>query len=310
MPQLYAALTDLVVPEEAADTPLPRLPVCERLLTRARRRSAPPDWRRWALAHARLEAPPGDLPIGRTLARRHGAPDTAEATWFVATPVHFVAGFSSVHFDRDGELALPPETAGTLARRFAAEWQDPTLTLVPAGEALLLRAAGLWQVESQDPAPHAGRPLGPALPQGVDGGRLRRLMTELQMWLHADPPRAEDGRVLNGLWLWGSGRGECHGTARWPMLAGATDPFLAALAHDGAALADARLECWSLAALTRGGLDFAAADRLWFAPLAEALAAGRLSGAELYVAGHAFELSRWQRLRRWRRVHPWWELAR
>ena len=310
MPQLYAALTDLVLPEADPETPLPRLPVLERLLARARRGPAAPDWRRWALAIAGLEAPAGDLPIGRTLARRYAQDGAPDATWFVATPVQLVASLTRVHFHRDGALELPPGAAAELVQRFARDWHDPALALVPAGDTLLLRVAGRWQVESQDPAPHAGAPLGPALPTGADASRLTRLMTELQMWLHADPPRAADGRALNGLWLWGGGHTELSGSGRWPTLAGAADAFLAALVGEATTLADARLESWSIAALARSGQDFAAADRVWFEPLAAALAGGRLARAELYLAGHRYQLSPLQRLRVWRRGRAWWELAR
>lgn len=309
MQQLYAALTDLVLPEADPVTPLPRLPALERLLAGARRRPASPDWRRWALGTAGLEAPAGDLPIGRTLARRHALDAAPEVTWFVATPVHLVASLTRVHFHGDGALDLPPAAAAELAQRFASDWDDPTLALLPAGGTLLLRVAGCWQVESQDPALHAGLQFGPALPTGADAGRLTRLMTELQTWLHADPPHAADGRALNGLWLWGSGRGELSGTGRWPTLAGDADPFLAALAGEAATQADARLECWSLAALARGRRDFAAADRTWFEPLAAALARGRLARAELYLAGYRYQLSPLQRLRVWRQPRPWWELG-
>ncbi len=309
MAELYAALTDLVAPDADAALGLPRLPAAEVLLSRAERRAAPADWRRWALALAGVAAPPGDLPVGRTLALRHGVAPAPESTWFVATPVRLVAGLSRVHFAAAGVLELAPEVAEALAARFAADWRDPALALVVAGNSLLLRAAGRFDVVSFDPAPFAGRDIAAALPAGPDAGRLQRLMTELQMWLHGAAPASCDGGPVNALWLWGSGQAALAGEGSWPALDGA-DAFLDAVAAGAAGrAAGARLESWSLAALSRAGHSFADFDALWFAPLAAALAARRVERARVYFAGHEFLLKPAQRWRRWRRARPWWELG-
>lgn len=309
MTELYAALTDLLAPDREAVEGLARLPLGERLLSRAERRAAPGDWRRWALGLAGLSAPPGDLPVGRTLAAQHGVGPAADSTWFVATPVHFVAGLTRVHFDPLGPLGLAPDVMAALSARFAAEWRDPLLALVAAGETLLLRAAGRYEVTSLDPAAYAGRDVAAALPGGPDAGRLERLMTELQMWLHRSPPASREGPPVNGLWLWGSGAAPLAGDARWPEL-DSRDPFLAAAAAAGPERAGgARLATWRLADLARSGRDFAAADACWFGPLAEALASGTLAGARLYFCGAEFVLRPRQRWRRWVRSRPWWELG-
>ncbi len=308
MPQLYAALTDLVAPDPDAAAGLPRLPLAERLLSRAERRPAPADWRRWALGLAGLDPPPGDLPVARTLAGHHGLAAVEGGSWFVATPVHLVAGLTRVQIHARGALALPPGGAEALAARFAAEWSDPGLSMLAVGDLLLLRTAERYRVTTADAAAHAGRDVGEALPQGQDAGRLQRLMTELQMWLHPAPPPSRDGLAVNGLWLWGAGHEPLERGAGWPALDG-RDPFLAAAAAraPGAAQA-ARLEAWALADLARDGQAFAAADECWFGPLAAALAAGSIDGARLHVAGIEFLLRPRQRWRRWVQVRPWWQL--
>jgi hypothetical protein len=309
MPELYAALTDLVPPDAEAAEGLPRLPIAEALLSRAERRPAPADWRRWALALAGVAAPPGDLPVGRTLARHHGVEPGPDSTWFVATPVTLVAGLSRVHFAPGGALRLAPGAAAALAARFAAEWRDPALELVVAGDSLLLRAAGRYQLASFDPAPFAGREAAAAFPTGPDAGRLQRLMTELQMWLHGAAPAVREGGPVNALWLWGGGDAALPPAAAWPALDDG-DAFLAAAAGAAAGrAADARLESWSLAAQARAGHAFAALDALRFAPLAAALAARRLDRARVYFDGHEFLLRPGQRWHRWRRPRPWWELG-
>lgn len=309
MPELYAALTDLLAPDAdaAAVEGLPRLPHAERLLSRAERRPAPADWRRWALGLAGLEAPVGDLPVARTLAGHHRHAPAAADTWFVATPVHLVAGLTRLHFHGRGALTWPPGEAARLAARFARDWADPALALVEAGESLLLRAAGPFAVATVDPAACAGRDVGEAMPTGDDAGRVQRLMTELQMWLHGAAPASVEGLAVNALWLWGTGRAPLAGVATWPALDG-RDPFLVAAAAGVPGAGDARLESWSLAALARGGHSFAEADALWFGPLTAALAGGALGAARVHARGQEFVLRPRQRWRAWVRPRPWWEL--
>lgn len=310
MAELYAALTDLLAPDADGVEGLPRLPLAERLLSRAECRPAPRDWRRWALGLAGLDPPPGDLPVGRTLARHHGYAADEGVTWFVATPVRLVAGLTHLTFHAEGAPALPAGAAPALAARFAADWADPALALVAAGGALLLRAAGRFDVATHDPAAFAGRDVSEALPAGPDAGRLERLMTELQMWLHGRASAAGDGPAVNGLWLWGAGRQALAGTAAWPTLDG-RDAFLAAAAAalPGAARA-ARLESWSLAELARERRGFVAADARWFGALEAALRQGTLAAARVHVAGREFLIRPRQRWRRWVRPRPWWELWR
>jgi len=304
MPELYAVLTDLLA-TDAED--LPRLPGAERLLSRALVRPATADWRRWVLELAGLEPPAGDLPVARTLAAAHGIEAGDDSTWFVATPVHLAAGLTRVHFAAEGGLNLDADAAAVLARRFAAEWQDPSLALHAAGGTLLLRVAGTFAVATQDPSAFAGREIREALPVGPDAGRLQRLMTELQMWLHGVGLHAE-GLAVNGLWLWGAGRSPLAGSPRWPRIEGA-DAFLGAAAAALAGVASAaRLEVWSLASLARAKRPFAALDAAHFEPLAAELRAGTIGLARVHVAGREFVLARAQRWRRWVRVRPWWEL--
>ena len=308
MPELYAACTDLWAPDADVAAQLPRLPLGERLLSRAERRPAPRDWRRWALALAGLDPPAGDLPVARTLAAHHGHDAGDGLTWFVATPVHFVAGLTRLQFHAQGALTLAPGAAAALAARFAADWADPALALVAAGEGLLLRAAASFAVATEDPAGYAGRNVGEALPAGADAGRLERLMTELQMWLHGVAAPSREGLAVNGLWLWGAGREPLAGGGDWPELDGGDAFLAAAAARAPRAARRARLECWSLAGLARAGHSFEAADALWFGPLAAALRGGAHAAARIHAGGHEFVLRPRQRWRRWVRSRPWWEL--
>jgi hypothetical protein len=307
MYHLHVALTDLAVddPDTVAGS-LPRLPVLEGLLARADRRPADPDWRRWALALAGITAPAGDLPLARTLAARAGLEVAPGPSWLVATPVRLVPGLSSVHFDPAGPLALEAAVAAGLAERFAADFRDPSLALHAVGGQLLLQVAPALEVATRDPAQLAGRGLGDGRPTGADAGRLERLMSELQMWLHGRPLPGADGRSGNALWLWGGGGVALPPASRWPVLA-LDDPFLAAAARGATPVAARMVDAWRVADLLREGGSLAAADARWFAPLAARLRDGEVGSAELHAGGSLHTLAGGHRRRFWRRVRPWWE---
>lgn len=310
---LYAAVADLPArevreraPGEAA--PLPRLPALEGLVARGEVRPAPSDWRRWALARAGLEAVAGDLPLGRLLAAAAGLRVEASDTWLAVAPLSLRAGLSAV---RVGDTAIAPDAAGAarLASLFNAEWASEASSLHALGADLVLRHRARLEVATVDPAHVLGRDLGGALPQGSDAPALVRLMTEIQMWLHALPPEPAIAGI-NGLWLWGAGQEPLSGTPRWPAFAD-FDPFLTAArrAHPGPARADAELVRWSVARLISTGATLAAADRKWFAPLAASLRSGRLAAAELHLLDSTVRLAARQRWRFWIRPQPWWELG-
>jgi hypothetical protein len=64
------------------------------------------------------------------------------------------------------------------------------------------------EVATQDPERVLDRHIEGFLPQGSDAPRLRRLMSEMEMWLFEHPamgPPARGARPVNGLWLWGGG---------------------------------------------------------------------------------------------------------
>lgn len=307
MYQLHLALPDVVVsdPDRAAGG-LARLPVLERLLRVADVRRADTDWRRWVLGLAGASAPPGDLPVGRTLAAHAGLAPAPGDGWWVATPVRLVAGLSSVHFDPAGSVELAPDVAAAFAARQQAEWADPTHRLVASGSTLLVQLATPAKAATRDPASLAGLGLDAGRPEGPDAARLERLMTELQMWLHERGPTGRDGRQANGLWLWGGGEGEVGGGGPWPVM-GASDPFLQALSHATPRDPGRRVDVACVADLVARGGSFADADREWFLPLEARLRDGEVSVAELYCRGRVHVLRASQRCRAWRRRRPWWE---
>ena len=287
------------------------MPALEGLLARATKLAAPADWRRSALAAVGLGAAAGDLPIGATLAAAAGLP--ASGTWLLATPVRLVATLT--HLKLAATLgALDHVLTLQFAQRHNAALGGAGFTLHAAGGLLLAHADAALALESCDPAPLAGLEIGTALPRGPDGGRIARLMTEIQMWLHGEsPPGLPEGG--NALWLWGGGRTQLTGAADWPELDSA-DPFLHAAravaprtpadGAPGGKARTARIVTWQLDSLAAHALGLEAADERWFGPLAATLARGEYSAATLHLCGRAFRLTPGQRWRLWRRPRPWW----
>jgi len=88
------------------------------------------------------------------------------------------------------------------------------------------------QVMDAAPAPFAaiaGHTLPNRHPEGSDGGRLMRLLSEIQMSLHGKSPEYRAGQPdIHGLWLWGSCAWPNDATAG--VLSVATrNPFLQAI---------------------------------------------------------------------------------
>jgi hypothetical protein len=155
----------------------------------------------WCIAAAALEASPPAL-----------APDTHEAhpcTRWIAMAVHLQAGLSRVHLDHRGLLRVVPGEQATLASDFARTFGSSGYTLapLPSGE-FLLETPGLPPVATHEPARCVGGELDELLPTAATAASLRRLLAEIEMWLHAQPlneARSRRGEpTVTGLWPWGA----------------------------------------------------------------------------------------------------------
>jgi hypothetical protein len=296
-----------LAPLDVAAPIAPRLPSLERLLARADRGPGPADWRGFAATAfgASAERP---LPVASILALAAGhAPDPH---WYVATPLHLVAGMNHVRVHPAGPLSLSPQERSALARRHASDFAGSGTELVATPGGLLFRApAGLAAAVTHDPEPYTGRDVAGALPSGPGAAALRGLMAEREMWLH-QLAEAEPGlRAPNALWLWGAAVGEVPAFLRRPA-ASADEPFLAAcLALAAGAPADqaTELRVYRVAALGSDGDAFAAAEATYFAPLLKAIARGEWRSVELWYAGSVYRLTRARLLRFYRRTRPWWQ---
>jgi hypothetical protein len=133
-----------------------------------------------------------------------------DATVWLATPVHLIAGLTSLHIDRRSLLRLSAADLASFAQDFNRTFGDTDLHLAPlANGEFLMRGPATLIAATTEPARALVADLETALPKGSDSKAIRRLGAEIEMWLHAHPlneTRRRRGELpVSTLWLWGGG---------------------------------------------------------------------------------------------------------
>jgi hypothetical protein len=168
-------------------------------------------WRPWLAAWAGQAALRGEAPATiASAASRSSVANVANSTVWLATPVHFVAGLSSVHLDARGLLQVEMGVRQALATEFNAVFAESGFRLEAlTSSGFLLRGPRIPHVATTDPARILGANINEALPAAADAPALRRLSAEIEMWLHehaVNEERVKRGRLpISALWLWGGG---------------------------------------------------------------------------------------------------------
>lgn len=309
---------ELVVPALFSRQSPSRVPSLEILLARGRRSAGEPMALESWLGHA-FDAE--SAPAGALTALAADA-EAGEAAWMRADPVH-------LRLMRDRAVVMPAE-ALSLSREEA--------------DALLASLAALLELKAYDPhrwyarvekefAVQGAPALESAGRQVAAQGGADALLTEVQMMLHGHPVNeAREARgepAANSLWLWGAGRlpGDLPraawatvladepvalGLARACGVRGRPLPrtaaqWLAQAPDEGRHLMvlDALRSPAALEDDAAFGAALQALERDWFAPLLEALRAGRIGMASVHVpdggGAAAFETIRGDLRRFWRR---------
>lgn len=304
MSRLYLRLDGVARPDAG------RAPLLERVLARAERLLAEPDWRRQAF---QLIAPAGTaMPAIAAAAYCGELGASAAAAVYLAAPVHCEAGMVSVRLPANGLLSLDAQESAELAKAFNLAFADGAQCLIaaPSGQ-LFCTLASPTIARCHDPQDVRGRDIGPLLPSGPGGAELRRLMSEIEMWLHEhalNRARVARGAVaITGLWLWGGGAG----VAQLPQLCGWTGGGDALF---GAWPAERRLPREPgngvvVLEAEPGGERWRAAQESWLVPALGALRAGKIDQLDLGIGAYKFILRSGWSWRFWRRTRPWWEYA-
>jgi hypothetical protein len=275
-----------------------RLELLERLLARADAPTAVADWRADGF---RLIAPQVTPMPGVAAAALYADFGTVDAgSVFLATPVHYVADMSSVRLPADGILSLSQAEAEVLAVDFNRVWHDAGIRLLAGRRALYCAVDQALDATTHDPEGVLDQRIDNHLPTGADGPRLRRLMSEIEMWLfeHAvNRSRTLDAAAaVNGLWLWAGG----PALTSLPPVEGWTagdDPFFSAFPALPESSSDAASGVVVTADMQPKRLERSLA----------ALRSGRIKRLELSAGGRCFSVGTGWNWRPWRRHRPWWE---
>lgn len=326
------------VDEDGTHTELPEMPALTRLLRRARPLPDAPDWQAGVMRALGM----GGLPAAAVAACALPALPHGTAVCFAA-PLHAVAGISRVHLPPGGWLAL--EAAEDLAWReaFNAEFAatGAALHVVEEGGGWLLAATCAAGASDAAPELLAGAALERAPARDEAQRALRRLGTEVEMWLASHPLNRRRERrgqpVLNTIWFWGAARCQAlpaPGALRGIMSSRRTDAWLAGLAA-WAGRPLVRAGGWETAVQATPGLLTAQPDakglllavpesqaagspagywqeleQRWFGPAEQALADGAIHALQLQLGGAAWQVQR-NSLRHWLRWgrRPWWQMG-
>ena len=231
MSELVIVIADLYLGAEPEAAPAARgtLPALEALSRFAHVRAVEGSWRSWAaqwLGLARHAAlPPAS--VAAAVAEAALGP----AVW-LAEPLSLTEGVGRVLLERRGRLRLEAAEAARLAEDFNALYSGSglALTVLPGGTLLLSAPSGA-AASTCDPARLPAAALAERLPGGPGAPALRRLGSELEMWLHShrlNAERAARGAApVSQLWIWGGGmapavprpgevlRGEVYGSGAY-----------------------------------------------------------------------------------------------
>jgi hypothetical protein len=288
----------------------------ERLLGRADGRSSVASWRAAAFRAIALDdADPPPIAV----AQCRSAGDTAlRGGAALATPVHLVAGMSSVQLPADGLLEIDSSEADTLAESFNRSFAGGGSRLTRGqGSILVCLFDSPLKADTTPPDEALGGDVWAHQPRGEGSAELRRLAAEIEMWLFEHPlnvaRRARGVPIISALWLWGAGALD----APLPRIAGWTagdDALFSAFdrrsQYPRAAAADGPdasrsgvvvMSAWPGTAAWQEG------EQRWLRPALDELEAGYLSRIEISAAHTSFSLSARGLRRFWRRSPPWWQ---
>jgi len=240
MREIVIVIADLFL-QGGADTDteteaVTRAPAIAHLARFGERTDLPEGWRAWTARWLDLPQYARESPAGIAAATLASLP--ADRAVWLATPLHMVAGLTSLHVDRRSALRLPGAELEKLAASFAATFHGSEFELHPlgSGELLLSGPAALAPAVTTEPARMLLASFAEALPRGEGATALRRLSAEIEMWLHDHPLNEERARrgtpPVAALWLWGGGMPSIPRPATARELADAaygSDPYVRGL---------------------------------------------------------------------------------
>lgn len=334
---LTLLVPDLLWPEAGASPPLELAPCpsLKRMLARGRLRQCAPLPLEHALCQLFAHAPDAAHAAFRWLGET-GAPEIhASRRWLCADPVHLAFHQNRLVMTQGNALGILPDEARQLVDALNDELPEYGHFHAPCPERWYLQPAGLPPLLAPPLSTMNGRSIDEALAEMLDEPAWRRLLTRIQTLLHAHPlnrRRENAGQpAINSLWPWGDGvlpaRQESRFDGLWSMhplacglarAAGVPDhPLPPDAAHFLAHAAPQTQHLIVLENLTRPLHEenqpvwqesMAALENHWFAPLQQALSAGKIQRLSLHAPCRTStldgECARTDRWKFWRQDLP------
>jgi hypothetical protein len=243
-----------------------------------------------------------DFPLAPLLAARENI-DAAIGYWINATPAHIEARRTTLVLTDPEALHLSAEESAAFAGVISEHLRAENITLRTP-------RPGCWflhtdqdqapAINTTSPAAAIGRDLHALLPQGRDSARWHRILTEIQMLLHAHPlnaaREARGEAPVNSVWLWGGGTLPPSVTTPFTAV-WSGDVIVSALARHGGRVCEPPPATLTPEILREGSHFYSlelleapwrrgdapswtqaltALDRDWFTPLLDALRARRM----------------------------------
>jgi hypothetical protein len=232
-----------------------------------------------------------------------------EGAWVcLASPVLYVAETNNVRLPAEGVLTLAQTEAETLALDFNTEWNDGGVRMISgrSGRLYCLFDRAL-DASTRDPTDALGEHIEDYLPTGADATRLRRLMSEIEMWLFThelNRRRAAEGSyVVSGLWLWAGGA-PLKALPEVPGWVAGEDVFFGAFKGSSGGQPGGGI---IIVPEIPGSDAWHQAESRWLKPAVAQLRRGGISHVYLSAAQHRYSLTTAGLRRFWRRRQPWWE---
>ena len=252
-----------------------------------------------------------DWPVAPLLAAHEGL-SAHSGYWLSATPVHLETRRNALVLNDALVRDITNDESAAFALTLADHLREENIALhAPRPGVWFLRCDAAPAMSTTSLATAAGRDVRPFLPQGKDGARWHRILTEIQMLLHSHPLNdVRESRGLapvNSVWLWGGGTLPAPSPKAFDTV-WSDDATVRALAHHDGCRTEPQPKRISTAALNGAAqfFSFAALEPLmrrgdvqswgnavmtlnrdWFAPLADALKSGALHSLTLISASDA-----------------------
>jgi hypothetical protein len=239
-----------------------------------------------------------DWPLAPLLANADGV-DTAQGFWFTATPVYLRTQRHGLTLSDPASLRITDTEAAAFAQTLSKHVAQEGITLhTPRADRWYLRCEQPQAVTTQALADAIGRDVRPSLPQGLDGRRWHRILTEIQMLLHNHGTNAlREARGMapvNSVWLSLSGAMPEPCSTRFDCVH-SDDPLARALARHAAVphqpmpqrfQVSSGTPLYVFEALPRQDGEawaqrVAALEHAWIAPMQEALRRGAIHKIKL-----------------------------